>query len=90
MTRRERSNLGSAILSAIVLPGVAYTQREIAAFWGTSWQNVDQTEKRALAKVRKHLEASGDLEIFRSVFEAQFDGRQIALKPGMHRTLGEL
>jgi len=53
--KASRIDLGIAILSAIALPGICYTQEEISAFAGCARGNIYLIEKRALKKLRNRL-----------------------------------
>jgi hypothetical protein len=54
--KTERVDLGLAILQAVAIPGVCYTQEEIAAFAGCNRGNIYLIEKRALRKLRNRLQ----------------------------------
>jgi len=51
----ERIDLGLAILSAVALPNVRYTQNEIAAWAGCSRGMIYLIERNALKKLRNNL-----------------------------------
>ena len=56
---REKSNrvdLGLALLSRRALPGVSYTQDEIAAWAGCRRSTIYFIERNALKKIRKKLQ----------------------------------
>ena len=53
--KSARIDLGVAILHALALPGVCYTQDEIAAFAGCAPGNIYLIEQRALKKLRNRL-----------------------------------
>src|SRR5690349_9278796 len=55
--KRERIELGLALLAARAPKGVGHTSREIAAWCGCSVQAIQQIEKRALAKLKAKLGA---------------------------------
>ena len=54
--RRDRIDLGLAILSAVRVPGVRYTRVEIAAFCGCTPQGIAVIERKALRKLQKRLQ----------------------------------
>ena len=53
--KSERVDLGIAILQAVAVPGVCYTQEEIAAFAGCARGNIYRIEQVALRKLRNRL-----------------------------------
>ena len=57
--RRERIDLGLALLSLARRPGVQFTNDEIAAWAGCTEMNIRRIERRALRKVRAALERKG-------------------------------
>ena len=54
-TKSTRMDLGIAILSAVAIFGVRYTQDEIAAFAGCHRQAIQNVETKALKKLRNQL-----------------------------------
>lgn len=56
----ERIDLGLALLSVIALPGIQYTQDEIAAWCGCTNSAIYQIEQKALKKLRNRLRFCSD------------------------------
>lgn len=50
--KSSRIDLGLALLAAIAIPEVGYSQTEIAAWAGCSQQRIKQIEYKALRKLR--------------------------------------
>lgn len=55
LAKRERADLGLAILCAMVRPGVTLSRPEIAAWMDCTMQAVDKIEKRAMKKIANRL-----------------------------------
>ena len=65
--KTSRLDLGLALLHTRALPGICYTQDEIAAFGGCSRSAIAQIEARAIRKLRRRLgEALPELTEHRS------------------------
>lgn len=58
-TPETEIDLGLAILGALLKPGETLTCADIAAWTGTSKQQVQQMEKRAVTKLREALRKRG-------------------------------
>lgn len=72
--RRERIDLGLAILSVVGVPGVRYSYEEIAAFAGCTDANIYLIEQGALKKLRKRWMYLKDARL-REMLEGLFDER---------------
>jgi hypothetical protein len=54
-SKRDRIDLGIAILGILIKPGECLTKYDIAAFADCTKQNIDQIERSAIAKVKNAL-----------------------------------
>ncbi len=68
--RSRRVDLGLALLSAVALPGVRYTQEEIAAWCGCTHGAIYVIERRALRKLRNRLLFQKDPLLRELLFQA--------------------
>lgn len=60
--KRQRLDLGLALLQLVCIPNVPLTCDDIALWCGCSWQRIWQIEQRALRKLRKKLSQATDHE----------------------------
>lgn len=82
MTKRERSDLGAALLQRRCIPGVPLPLEDIAAWMGISRERVRQIQENGLRKIRLRLLYSGPemRQLWDALMMELFERREIAEK----------